>query len=143
VWNPEVLLQDLQVHLESSAFEIICSKVNSNSCRFDILSFGESMQVCFYANMRTLVGKEVFVVADPRGIVTLRDLFLTLVEQYPEIRPQLFGGNNELRQDVPLFVNGRNPRLDGAMDAPLHAEDVISLFSPISSGKMNVEVLRE
>jgi molybdopterin converting factor small subunit len=101
------------------------------------------MQIRFYANMRTIVGREVFDVADLSGIVTLRDLFLRLVEHFPDIYPHLFNANNTLRQDVPIFVNGRNPRLDGAMDAPLHPDDVISLFSPISSGKMNVEVMRE
>jgi hypothetical protein len=46
--------------------------------------------------------------------------------------------------DVPIFVNGRNPRLETlGVDMPLRADDVISMFSPISSGKMNVEVMRE
>lgn len=101
------------------------------------------MQIRFYANMRALIGMESFDVADPVGIVTLRDLFMDLVDQYPEIHPQLFDDRNTLRQDVPIFVNGRNPRLDGALNAPLQAGDVISLFSPISSGKMNVEVMRD
>ena len=101
------------------------------------------MQIRFYANMRALVGMESFDVADSRGIVTLRDLFMDLVRQFPEIQPHLFAEDNTLRKDVPIFVNGRNPRLDGAMDSPLRAEDVISLFSPISSGKMNVEVMRD
>jgi molybdopterin converting factor small subunit len=101
------------------------------------------MQIRFYANMRALVGQEVFDVADTSSILTLRDLFMDLVERVPEIYPQLFDDKSDLRQDVPIFVNGRNPRLDGAMNAALHLGDVISLFSPISSGKMNVEILRE
>ncbi|MEW6400478.1 MAG: MoaD/ThiS family protein [Chloroflexota bacterium] len=101
------------------------------------------MQIRFYANMRTIAGRETFDAADLGGVTTLRDLFLHLVEKFPEIHPHLFDANNNLRQDIPIFVNGRNPRLDGAMDSPLHPDDIISLFSPISSGKMNVEVLRE
>ncbi len=101
------------------------------------------MQIRFYANMRALMGTEFFDVADLSGIVTLRDLFMDLVDRFPEIHPQLFNADDNLRQDVPIFVNGRNPRLDGALEAPLHAGDVISLFSPISSGKMNVEVMRD
>jgi molybdopterin converting factor small subunit len=100
------------------------------------------MQIRFYANMRALMGRKFFDVADTSNIVTLRDLFMNLVEHFPAIHPQLFDDKNNLRQDVPIFVNGRNPRLDGAMNASLHASDIISLFSPISSGKMNVEVLR-
>jgi MoaD family protein len=101
------------------------------------------MQIRFYANMRALIGMDSFDVPDVDGVVTLRDLFQNLIQQFPEIYPHLFVDNNILRQDVPIFVNGRNPRLDGAMEAPLHAGDVISLFSPISSGKMNVEVMRD
>jgi molybdopterin converting factor small subunit len=101
------------------------------------------MQIRFYANMRTIAGQETFDVADLGDAATLRDLFLHLVKNFPDIHPQLFDANDNLRQDVPIFVNGRNPRLDGAMDAPLHQDDIISLFSPISSGKVNVEVLRE
>jgi hypothetical protein len=52
--------------------------------------------------------------------------------------------NNELRQDVPVYVDGRNPRLAPVgIDTPLKTDSVISFFSPISSGRMNVEVLRE
>ena len=101
------------------------------------------MQIRFYANMRALVGREAIDVADLGRGMTLRDLFTDLVERFPELHPQLFSPDNNLRQDVPIFVNGRNPRLDGAMEAPLQAGDVISLFSPISSGKMNVEVMRD
>ncbi len=101
------------------------------------------MQIRFYANMRALVGREAIDVADLGRDMTLRDLFTDLVERFPELHPQLFNPDTSLRQDVPIFVNGRNPRLDGAMEASLHPDDVISLFSPISSGKMNVEVMRD
>jgi len=101
------------------------------------------VQIRFYANMRTIAGREAFDVADLSGVVTLRELFVKLVDRFPDIHPHLFDIHNNLRQDVPVFVNGRNPRLNGAMDAPLHPDDVISLFSPISSGRMNVEMLRE
>jgi len=43
-----------------------------------------------------------------------------------------------------IFVNGRHQRLtEAGIDIRLKPEDVISLFSPIASGKMNVEALRE
>jgi MoaD family protein len=101
------------------------------------------MQVRFYANMQTITGREALAVSNHSGVNTLHDLFIYLAELFPNIRPQLFDENNNLRPDVPVFVNGRNPRLNGAIDAQLQSEDVISLFSPISSGKINVEVVRE
>ncbi|MEW5938073.1 MAG: ubiquitin-like small modifier protein 1 [Chloroflexota bacterium] len=101
------------------------------------------MQVRFYANMRAIVGQETFNVDILDEGTTLRALFARLAERFPQLHSHLFDAQDNLRQDVPIFVNGRNPRLDGAMDASLRPGDVISLFSPISSGKMNVEVLRD
>ncbi len=102
------------------------------------------MQVRFYANMRTIVGREFFEVANLDGDKTLRNLLNILIENFPNIQQYLFNSTNDLLPDVPIFVNGRNPRLEKlGVDMPLGADDVISMFSPISSGKMNVEVMRE
>ncbi len=102
------------------------------------------MQVRFYANMQTITGQEVFEVADADGDTTLRDLLNILIKHFPTIEPYLFNPANDLLPDVPIFVNGRNPRLEKlGVDMPLGADDVVSMFSPISSGKMNVEVMRE
>ena len=102
------------------------------------------MQVRFYANMRTIVGREFFEVANIDGDKTLRNLLNILIENFPNIQPYLFNSKDELLPDVPIFVNGRNPRLEVlGVDMPLGADDVISMFSPISSGKMNVEVMRD
>ena len=44
---------------------------------------------------------------------------------------------------MPIFINGRNPRLDqDGLKQFLDPEDVISIFSPIASGRMNVEGMR-
>ncbi len=101
------------------------------------------MQVRFYANMRTIAGQEVYEATEQHDGMTLRELFTHLTSRFPALQPHLFDEHGGLRQDMPIFVNGRNPRLFGAMDAAIPADAVISLFSPIASGKMNVEVLRE
>jgi MoaD family protein len=102
------------------------------------------MQVRFYANMRTIVGQEIFEVADLNGDKTLHSLLNILIERFPNIQQYLFNSTNGLLPDVPIFVNGRNPRLEKlGVDMPLGADAIISMFSPISSGKMNVEVMRQ
>jgi MoaD family protein len=102
------------------------------------------MQVRFYANMRTIVGQEIFEVTDLDGDKTLRGLLNVLIDHFPNVQPYLFNSKNDLLPDVPIFVNGRNPRLENlGVDMRLGADDVISMFSPISSGKMNVEVMRD
>lgn len=101
------------------------------------------MQARFYANMRTIIGIPALDVDDLR-IDTFRTLMDFLIEHYPDAKYHLLDSNGELRQDVPVYVNGRNPRLTPTgIDTPLESDSIISFFSPISSGRMNVEVLRE
>ena len=101
------------------------------------------MQAKFYANMRTIIGIPSLDVEDTR-VNTFRKLVYHLIESYPDAKQHLLDANGDLRQDVPVYVDGRNPRLltDG-IDTPLNPDSVVSFFSPLSSGKMNVEVLRD
>ena len=81
---------------------------------------------------------------DDATIDTFRKLLAYVVDLYPQAVFHLLDEGGSLRKDVPVYVDGRNPRLmqDG-IDSPLQADSVISFFSPIASGKINVEVLRE
>jgi molybdopterin converting factor small subunit len=101
------------------------------------------MQARFYANMRTIIGIPSLDVEDFR-VDTFRKLVDLLIERFPEAKLHLLDSNDNLRQDIPVYVDGRNPRLSSAgIDTPLNPDSVVSFFSPISSGRMNVEVLRE
>ena len=93
--------------------------------------------------MRTVIGVPALDVEDA-DVNTFRKLVAFLVEQFPESKPHLLDSNDNLRQDVPVYVDGRNPRLSTVgLDTTLKPDAVVSFFSPISSGRMNVEVLRE
>ena len=75
---------------------------------------------------------------------TFRKLVNHLIERFPEAKFHLLDADDNLRQDVPVYVDGRNPRLSPlGIDSPLKPDSIVSFFSPISSGRMNVEVLRE
>jgi molybdopterin converting factor small subunit len=101
------------------------------------------MQLRFYANMRTVVEKSSLDVDDAR-VYTFRKLVAFLIKGFPDAKDHLLDSNGDLRQDVPVYVDGRNPRLAPlGIDTPLEPDSVVSFFSPISSGRMNVEVLRE
>lgn len=101
------------------------------------------MQAKFYANMRTIIGISSLEVDDTR-VDTFRKLVAHLIEKFPDARQHFLDSNNDLRKDVPAYVDGRNPRLSPlGIDTPLDPGSVVSFFSPISSGRMNVEVLRE
>ena len=101
------------------------------------------MQVRFYANMRTTIGRSSLEINDAR-VDSFRKLVALLIKQYPETAIHLLDERGDLRPDVPVYVDGRNPRLmKEGIDAPLQPDSIVSFFSPISSGKMNVEVLRD
>lgn len=101
------------------------------------------MQLRFYANMRTTVGMASLEITDD-GVNSFRKLTVLLVEKYPETAFHLLDARGDLRADVPVYVDGRNPRLSAlGVDTPLQPDSVVSFFSPISSGKLNVEVLRD
>ncbi len=101
------------------------------------------MQVRFYANMRTIFGMSSLRVEDAQ-VDTFRKLLVFLIEKFPEAKFHLLDANENLRKDVPVFVDGRNPRLATVgLDAHIKPDSVVSFFSPISSGRVNVEVLRE
>jgi len=101
------------------------------------------MQARFYANMRTVIGLSSLNVDDPK-VDSFRKLVAYLVERYPNAEFHLLDSHGDLRQDVPVYVDGRNPRLmQTGIDTPLQSDSVVSFFSPIASGRMNVEVLRD
>lgn len=101
------------------------------------------MEVRFYANMRTIIGISSLHVEDEK-VNTFRKLISLLIEKFPDTKFHLLDSGDNLRQDVPVYVDGRNPRLlTAGIDTPLDPDSVVSFFSPISSGRMNVEVLRE
>lgn len=101
------------------------------------------MEARFYANMRTIFGMSSLRVEDAQ-VNTFRKLIVFLIEKFPETKVHILDANENLRQDVPVYVDGRNPRLATVgLDTPLKPDSVVSFFSPISSGRMNVEVLRE
>ena len=97
------------------------------------------MQARFYANMRTVIGLSSLNV-DGAKVDSFRKLVTYLIEQYPNAEFHLLDSNGNLRQDV----DGRNPRLmQSGIDTPLKPDSIVSFFSPIASGRMNVETLRE
>ncbi len=101
------------------------------------------MQFHFFGTMRLAVGQNI-IALNERETVTLREALEALFQRHPVLRDTIFDEAARLRPNVPIFLNGRNPRLwPEGLSVLLTAADVVSLFSPFTSGRMNVEVLRE
>jgi molybdopterin converting factor small subunit len=96
-----------------------------------------SARVDFYGIYRPIVGAKSIEVDDG---LTVRQALTLVVTRFPALQEELLDRDGQLYPWIPLFVNGRNPRLwaDG-LDRPIGEADVLSIFSPIASGKINVE----
>ena len=95
------------------------------------------MRVDFFGIYRSLVGTKSIEVENG---LSMRQVLDVVVARYPALRQELLDEHGQLYSWVPVYVNGRNPRLraDG-LDRPIEATEVVSVFSPIASGKINVE----
>ena len=100
------------------------------------------MRVNFYGTVRDLTGSETIELDEQDG-QSVNQLVQFLAVRHPQLRDVLLDPQNRLYDHVPIFVNGRNPRLfPKGLDTHLENQDVVSLFSAISSGRINVEVLQ-
>jgi sulfur-carrier protein len=96
-----------------------------------------NVRVDFYGIYRPIVGVKSIAVD---GGLSVRQVLEIVVARFPALRDELLDRDGQLYPWIPLYVNGRNPRLlAGGLDQPIGAEDVLSIFSPIASGKINVE----
>ena len=101
------------------------------------------MQIQVYGTLRLMTGQKTIPVDVPSG-ASLRHLLMELVRAYPALRSALFDEDGSLSPNLPLFVNGRNPRLlPASIEMILQPDDVVSLFSPYASGRMDVKLLRD
>jgi len=100
------------------------------------------VRVDFYGIYRPIVGGKTIEFELEHG-ATIRVLLDAVVIRFPSLRIELLDRDGRLYPWIPLYLNGRNPRLwaDG-LDRPIGAADVLSIFSPIASGKINVEESR-
>ena len=99
-----------------------------------------SVRIDFYGIYRPIVGEKTIEV---EAGLSLRQVLDIIVTRFPSLRAELLDERGLLYPWIPLYLNGRNPRLwaDG-LDRPIGAADVLSIFSPIASGKINVEESR-
>ena len=100
------------------------------------------MRVDFYGVYRPIVGSKSIDLEIKRD-GTVRDALNSIVARFPSLRNELLDADGDLHPYVPLYVNGRNPRLlSHGVDTALQPEDVLSIFSPLASGRLNVEDIK-
>jgi MoaD family protein len=100
------------------------------------------MKVNFYGIYRPIVGGKT-IEFDGEGGLSVRQLIEAIVLRFAVMRDEMLDQSGQLYAYFPIYVNGRNARLlrDG-LDTPLTSDDVVSIFSPLASGRLNVEDIK-
>lgn len=100
------------------------------------------MKVDFFGVYRQAAGGKTLELDLPPG-GRLRDVLRLVIERIPALQVELFDAQGALFASIPLYLNGRNPRLLAeGLERVVQPGDVLSLFSPIASGKLNVEEIK-
>ncbi len=100
------------------------------------------VKVNFYGIYRPIVGSKTIEFEVDRGM-NVRQLIEAIVTRFPPMREELLDKRGQLYPFVPLCVNGRNARLlPQGLDTLLEPADAVSLFSPLASGRLNVEDIK-
>ena len=90
------------------------------------------MTIKYFATIRTYTGENERRVDDPPP--TLRPLLETLAARYgTSFRRAVFAGD-ELNPEIIILVNGRNVLYSGLLQAPLAANDEVSIFPMVAGG---------
>jgi MoaD family protein len=101
------------------------------------------MKVNFYGTFRLITRRKTVSFEDHPGM-TLDDLLQQINHRFPKLGSELLGEGGHLYPYIPIYINGRNPRLlDQRLRVNLEPGDIVSIFSPISSGRINVETVNK
>ncbi len=90
------------------------------------------MTIKYFATIRTYTGENARQVDDPP--TTLGPLLETLAARYgTRFRRAVFAAD-ELSPEIIILVNGRNVVYSGRLEAPLAADDEVSIFPMVAGG---------
>ena len=88
------------------------------------------MRVNLYATYRDLTGAKHLELAGK----TVGEVIARLLEEYPQMEPEIFAAPGELSERVSIFRNGRDVRYLEGLATPVGPDDVLDLFPPVAGG---------
>ena len=97
------------------------------------------MKIEFYGVYRLSIGIKTVELEMPQG-ATIFDALKAISKRFPTLQNEMFNQSGDIYPYQPLYINGRNPRLlEDGLQTIVKPDDVLCIFSPISSGRINVE----
>ncbi|XJZ28149.1 ubiquitin-like small modifier protein 1 [Bacillota bacterium Lsc_1132] len=90
------------------------------------------MIVKVFANLRDICGG-VTVNVEPNGNRVL-DVLDKMIEEFPDLQPEIFTPEKTLKPFVHVYINGRNIVHDQELETRVEKTDQIALFPPVAGG---------
>ncbi|MDR0563996.1 MAG: molybdopterin-synthase adenylyltransferase MoeB [Azoarcus sp.] len=84
--------------------------------------------------LRSFTDRQTEITVEGR---TAGEAILALAQRYPDIRTHLFEADGKLRAFINVYLNGKNIRHTGGLDAPLHDGAALTLVPAIAGGSEN------
>jgi MoaD family protein len=69
------------------------------------------------------------------GGATVGEVLVSLLEQHPGLREQVFTADGSLNRFVNVYVNGRDVRYEQGLDTPVAASDEVILLPAMAGGR--------
>jgi len=85
----------------------------------------------FFNTLREKVNGLKYV--EMENVNTLRDVLTKLDEMFPNLKEEIWDGEN-LNEEYLIMINGRNIAFLGGVDAKLSDGDEVSMFPPAAGG---------
>lgn len=92
-----------------------------------------TMEVCFYATLRQIVGTKRVAFDLPEEI-TVKDVLRAAEERFPALSPLLWEPDGSLSDYIKVFVDGREMRHLAGLATPVPANAQLDVFPPAAGG---------
>ena len=92
------------------------------------------MKIKVYATLRPIIG-EPNVELNSVSEITVEEMLNILCEQYPDLRPELYKGRDDLHPAIHILVNGRDMRYINGMQTVIKSSDDVRIFPPVGGGR--------
>ena len=91
------------------------------------------MKVRVYATLRPIVGGATVDLKTGPGD-TFRDIIDELITRWPDMKAELYDRNGVMRNNIHVFLNGRDVRYLDGLDMPIPEDGEVRIFPPVGGG---------
>lgn len=91
------------------------------------------MEIKVYATLRPIVGASS-VTLNGAAEMTVAEMLAALYKKFPDLKPELHKGRDDLHPAIHILINGRDMRYIDGQQTRLSAGDDVRIFPPVGGG---------